>query len=325
MPTKATVLHALAFNGEGGASPIEDEKIAEMLSSDTLTWIHLDANQSNTSSWFSSYAAELDSLIVEALLAEETRPRMLEHEDGVLLILRGVNLNLNAAPEDMVSIRLWIDAKQIISVRLRKLKAVTEIVENLKIGIGPTDAGDFIAELARRLFDRMEPVFSSLEEELDGLEENVMESPDACLRLGITQIRKQSIIFHRYISPQKEVISSLRLSKQPWLGDRQRRDLQETLDKIIRYLEDIEIVRERAHIIKDELTNTLSEKINRNLYFFSVIAAIFLPLGFLTGLLGVNVGGLPGANNPAAFVIFSSILVAVVTLQVALFKWLKWF
>ena len=85
------------------------------------------------------------------------------------------------------------------------------------------------------------------------------------------------------------------------------------------------MVRERAHIIKDELTNALSEKINRNLYFFSVIAAIFLPLGFLTGLLGVNLGGLPGADNPAGFIIFSSILMGVVTLQIALFKWLKWF
>ncbi|MGA0450214.1 MAG: zinc transporter ZntB [Pseudohongiellaceae bacterium] len=325
MTTRITLLHALAFNGEGGASPIEDENLVKMLSSDTLTWVHLDASESNASSWFTNHATELDGLIVEALLAEETRPRLLEHEDGVLLILRGVNLNLNAAPEDMVSIRLWVDANRIISVRLRKLKAVSDIVENLKIGKGPTNSGDFIAELSRRLFDRMEPVFSSLDEELDDLEENVMESPDTCLRSGITQIRKQSIIFHRYISPQKEVISSLLLSKQPWLSQLQRRDLQETLDKIIRYLEDIEMVRERAHIIKDELTNALSEKINRNLYFFSVIAAIFLPLGFLTGLLGVNLGGLPGADNPAGFIIFSSILMGVVTLQIALFKWLKWF
>jgi zinc transporter len=57
----------------------------------------------------------------------------------------------------------------------------------------------------------------------------------------------------------------------------------------------------------------------------SVIAAIFLPLGFLTGLLGINVGGIPGADNPHAFLIFSAMLVIVVFLQVLLFKKLKWF
>jgi zinc transporter len=64
---------------------------------------------------------------------------------------------------------------------------------------------------------------------------------------------------------------------------------------------------------------------NKNLYMLSVIAAVFLPLGFLTGLLGLNVGGVPGVDNPAAFWIFSGVLSAVVGLQIALFKRWKWF
>jgi zinc transporter len=56
-----------------------------------------------------------------------------------------------------------------------------------------------------------------------------------------------------------------------------------------------------------------------------VIAAIFLPLGFLTGLLGINLGGMPGAENPDAFWVFSGLLVAVVSLQIWIFKKLDWF
>lgn len=50
-----------------------------------------------------------------------------------------------------------------------------------------------------------------------------------------------------------------------------------------------------------ELTNALSDNMNKNLYLLSVIAAVFLPLGFLTGLLDINVGGLAGVDNPSAF------------------------
>ena len=50
--------------------------------------------------------------------------------EGVLLILRGVILNENASPEDMVSIRLWIDPHRIISLQRRKLKAVGDLAEN---------------------------------------------------------------------------------------------------------------------------------------------------------------------------------------------------
>ena len=171
----------------------------------------------------------------------------------------------------------------------------------------------------------MEPVFSDLDEKLDDAEEKVMEQPDTELRQEITAIRKQAILFRRYIAPQRDVIAALRTSDQPWLSVIDKRHLQESLDQIIRYVEDIDAIRERAQITKDELANALSDKMNKNLYMLSVVAAIFLPLGFLTGLLGVNVGGIPGSDMGSAFLIFCGMLVVVVIGQIALFKHLKWF
>lgn len=62
---------------------------------------------------------------------------------------------------------------------------------------------------------------------------------------------------------------------------------------------------------------------NRNTYLFSVIAGIFLPAGFFTGLLGVNIGGIPGVDNPLAFLLFSIGLVVIIALEVVLLKRLK--
>ena len=84
-------------------------------------------------------------------------------------------------------------------------------------------------------------------------------------------------------------------------------------------------MRERAQIVKDELSNALSNEMNRNLYQLSLITAIFLPLGFLTGLLGINVGGIPGAEVPTAFWIFCGLLSLIVGLQLAMFQRLRWF
>lgn len=117
----------------------------------------------------------------------------------------------------------------------------------------------------------------------------------------------------------------LRTSEQPWLDQMHKRRLQESLDRIVRYLEDLDAIRERAQIVKDELSNALADKMNKNMYVLSVIAAIFLPLGFLTGMLGINIGGIPGADNPWAFYIFTGILVGLVGLQTLVFKKLKWF
>lgn len=306
-------------------SPDAAAKLQVAIKGTDLAWVHLDINDPTSKPWAESELNFLDPLTVDALFAEETRPRILEFEQGALLILRGVNLNAESEPEDMVSIRLWIDESRIISVRKRRLKAVTDLRERLDAGNGPKTAGDFITLLAGRLFERMEPVFSELDERLDDAEEKVMEEADAKYRAQITEIRKQAIVFRRYIAPQRDVIAALRVSDMGWLSEMNKRRLQESLDRVIRYIEDIDTIRERAQIVKDELTNALSDRMNKNLYMLSVIAAVFLPLGFLTGLLGINVGGVPGVDNPAAFWIFSGVLSAVVGLQIALFKRWKWF
>ena len=319
------ILLAYDFDGEGGGQSVSDKAISRELKKETLAWVHLDLAHPDTKPWLDKEISYLDPFVVDALLAEETRPRIAEIGNGALIILRGVNLNENADPEDMVSIRLWIDPARIVSVQRRQLKAVPDIEERIKAGKGPKDAGQFINMLISRLTERMAPVLLELDEETDNVEEKILENPDTILREQIIGIRKEAIILRRYMAPQKDAIGQLRLSDLPWIGVPHKRHLQESYDHLMRYVEDLDAIRERAQIVKDELANILADRLNRNLYVLSVIAAIFLPLGFLTGLLGINVGGIPGVENPYAFYIFSGILLVLVGLQILLFKKLKWF
>jgi zinc transporter len=242
-----------------------------------------------------------------------------------MIILRGVNLNENAEAEDMVSIRLWIDDRRIISIQRRPLKAVEDINERFDYGKGPRNSGEFIAMLIGRLLDRMEPVFSELDDRLDNIEEKAMKDPQSNEQREITSIRRQAIMFRRYIAPKRDAIARLRSIDQPWMESIHNRRLQETLDQVIRYTENLDAIRERAQIVKDELASTLANRMNKNIYALSVVAAIFLPLGFLTGLLGINIGGIPGSENNQAFAIFCGLLVGVVALQIVIFKKMKWF
>lgn len=321
------ILHAYQIQDTGaGVALSGGEAITKCLKGeDTVAWVHLDVNAPESREWLEQEVSHLDPIILDALLAGETRPRILEFEQGMLLILRGINLNKNAEPEDMISIRLWIDQSRIITLQRRPLKAITEISERLKRGRGPKTSAEYITTLVARLFERMEPIFSELDDRLDLVEEQVMEAPRAEHRSEITSIRKEAIMYRRYISPQRDVMTQLRTSEQSWLSQMDKRRLQESLDHVIRYIEDVDTMRERAQIIKDELTNALSDQMNKNMYMLSVIAAIFLPLGFLTGLLGINVGGIPGSENGNAFYLFCAILTGIITLQILLFKKLKWF
>lgn len=320
------IIHAFEFDSNGSCAHISDLKVAsQKLKNEQLAWVHLDANNEKTKSWLETELSYLDPFIVGALLADETRPRVTEIGDGAIIILRGVNLNEQEAPEDMVSIRLWVDQHRIISVQKRPLKAILDINEKMKAGKGPADAGQFVAMLISKLFERIEPVISNLDDRTDDVEEKILDFAGLSLRESIVDIRKKAIILRRYMAPQKDAIGQLRHTDLPWINPASKRQMQESYDRVLRYVEDLDAIRERAQIVKDELANILSDRINKNMYILSVIAAIFLPLGFLTGLLGINVGGIPGSENINAFWIFCLILGITVATQVYVFKKLKWF
>lgn len=321
------ILFSYCLDGKGRATPLNFQNdICEPTGdiSKKNIWIHLDGKNPQAKEWLNKELNSLDPYITDALIAEETRPRFMQINDGMLIILKGMNPNKDDAPEDMISVRLWIDKNRIISTRLRSLNLFDDIKKSFKDNMGPKNSADFITTLIAKLSNRMEPVLIDLDDKLIDIEEQTIEAIDTDLRESIAELRKQTIVFRRYIIPQRDVIEQLRLSNLSWLKNSHKRYLVEIYNYVVRYIEDLEEARDRLQVVKDEISNKLTDKLNKKMYFLAIIAAIFLPLSFLTGLLGINVAGIPGSQNAYAFWIFLAILLAVVALQIYLFKKLKW-
>jgi zinc transporter len=319
------ILQSYYINEEGHHTALNHDDIADYLEDETLAWVHLEGTDDRTQPWLDAELAYLDPYIVKSLLAVSTRPSMTAIGDGALINLRGVNLDEEASPEDMVSIRLWVDAHRIISVQRRHLEAVDDIAHVLMRRNSIKNAGDFICAMINKLFERLDPIIIELGDKTDTIEEALVQNSRTISREDIVNVRIQAIMFRRHLAPQREAIMQLRSSDLLWIEDSHRRSLQELYSQVTRYLEDLDAIRERAQIIKDELTNQLSSRLNRNLYVLSVISAIFLPLTFLTGLFGINIGGMPGVDSGYAFWIFSGALFILLGVQITLFKWFRWF
>ena len=104
----------------------------------------------------------------------------------------------------------------------------------------------------------------------------------------------------RFLAPQREIYAQLSRSKWSWFCDADSDYWNELNNSLIRYLEELELTRERAALVLESEDRRRSERMNRTMYRFGIITCIFLPMSFVTGLLGINVGGIPGASNPMA-------------------------
>jgi zinc transporter len=323
MTSQSGLLSAYVLDGKGAGQEVSWDGIRSWQPSSGTLWIHLDRSDPESSRWLREDSG-LDALTCEALLAEETRPRCVASGDGLIVILRGVNLHPEADPEDMVSIRMWVEQNRVISVRTRRLMAVQDARDTLARNTGPKDASGLLVRIASRLVDRMGPVIEALDEHVDDLEEEILTAQSYELRTKLSALRRQAIALRRYISPQREVMTRLQTEQVAWLTALDRSRLREVADRVTRYVEDLDSARERASVTQEELGGRLAEQMNKTMYVLSIVAAVFLPLGLLTGLLGINVGGIPGVESPWAFAIVCLILVGVAVVQIIVFRKMKW-
>jgi zinc transporter len=317
------LLHALLLDRKGGARSVSADDIENWRADDGLLWLHFDVAEHSPEQWMQT-ALALDSSVIDALNADETRPRSLSFGDGLLTVLRGVNLNPGEDPEDMVSIRLWIERDRIISTRRRKLLSVQDLRERLDHGTGPATSGEFLSEIIGRLADRIGAFFDTMEDRLSAIEEADGDEPVQDRRRSLALLRRQVASVRRFVAPQRDALDRLYRNPGNLLSESEVGQLREEADRVTRYLEDLDLARERAVVLQEELMNELAQMQNTRMYVLSVVAAIFLPLTFVTGLLGMNVGGLPGIDSPRGFLIALIVMVSTSAAMLIYFRYRKW-
>jgi len=317
------IVYAYLLDGKGGGEAVDWKAIDNWNPSQGLLWIHLDLKIDDTRVWLENESG-LHQITRESLLDQDTRPRNIVSDEGLLLILRGVNCNPGEDPEDMVAIRMLFSEHRIITTRYRRVMAIQDINNAINANKGPCSAGDFLVMVAERIADRMGDIVADIDDSVDELEDTVLTAEIHELRSILADLRRKAISLRRYIAPQRDVLFRLIQERISFLNDIDRAHLREVAERTARFVEDVDSARDRASITQEELNNKLSEQMNKAIYTLSIVAAIFLPLGLLTGLLGINVGGIPGAENRWAFALVVLILIGIATGLLVWFKKIKW-
>ena len=267
----------------------------------------------------------LNNLFKEQLLKAETRPVFYQDDESILICLRGVNLNPDADPEDMISIRLWANNNTVITSCNRSSLSLQDIFKNLENDIGPKTPGEFLAVLIERLAIRIEDFFEQFEEQLDVQEDSIETADSRGLGTELGNLRRQAATVRRYLTPQKDALDKLSRAASPLLTDALLEEMRDDRDKIARLLEDLELSRERSMALQEQLLAKIGHEQNNRLYVLAIISAIFLPLTFLSGLLGMNVAGLPGTEDSNSFWFVSGLCLVIAVGLMVWFKFKKWY
>lgn len=314
---------ALLLDGKGGARELDDEAVHGWSAADGVLWLDCDLSRKQARSWLAEHSG-VDRNLRGILLAGETRPRSVAEQDSLAIIMRGINMNPGAVPDDMVAVRIVLEQRRIITSHRRKVLSVQDVQAALLAGSGPKTTGDFLLSLTSMLAGRIEAAVENIEIMLENLDGQIAAGDVAVARGDLGIVRRQAAAIRRHLAPQRDALDRLARASTSILSERELYAVRDEGDHLTRFIEDLDLARENALVTQEELSNRVAQEQNARMYLLSVVAAVFLPLTFVTGLLGMNVAGLPGTVSPYSFGITTVVMIALGVGLVVFFRWRKW-
>ena len=281
-------------------------------------WWHFDLSDPDLANWCETHLPEIPA---GALMQPETRPRCDTFENGLIVNLRGINLNDGQQTEEMVSIRMWITDAAIVTVRIRRVFALQDIRDKAQAQMAPPSPAAFITDLVSGLTTRVQQEVMAISNLTEFFEAD-LEDESTPIPAELTQTRRRVIRLRRYLDPQRAAVHGIATAHL--LPKQNHAALRELANRTTMAVEELEALRDRLSAVQDDHDLDVARKQARNSFMLSVGAGIFLPISFITGLFGMNVGGMPGLENSQAFAILCIIMLALAACLLAALRRIKW-
>lgn len=281
-----------------------------------LVWIHLHGDGRGVAHVLRD-SAGLPDYVIEPLTAIETRPRCDAIEHGAFVNLRGLSEDDLTSSDPLASVRLYASAGRVHSVTRRTLTALTPVRERVEAK-AVRDPGDLIVAFATAITEELDPLIADLGDTLDECEEELDADRVFDLRRTVNQVRVRAIGYRRFLVPQRSALEKLGNLPGDWLGPDDRLHIAAAADRAARMAEEVDSIRERAALVHETLSDMRAEQLDQRSLQIAIVAMVFLPLTFITGLLGMNVEGIPFAREPWAF---AGVVGLCVGLAIAITGW----
>ncbi|HEU4820383.1 MAG TPA: CorA family divalent cation transporter [Qipengyuania sp.] len=323
--TDCPLLFGRVLDGAGKARDIgwDEAQGWAPATADEVLWLHLHRACPGLEDWL-RFKLHLPEPTAELLVSDMTRPRAFREGDALVATLRDLNFNPGAEPEDMISMQLWSDGQRVLTLRRAPQQSPNEIRDLLDRDVGPHDAGAMITQIAELMIDHLSGAVIDINADIDRLEDNSDDLSMEDRARQIADIRRECLALQRHISPQHEAFQQISRDAPEWFEPHDRREIAESIARLRRNLDDINISKESAVVLQDELRARAQAVSQDATYKLGVMAGVFLPLTFFTGLLGSNVTGIPWNEEPWAFwgVVGACLVITLGIL--AIFKSRRW-
>ena len=308
--TLQPVIEVVAFNGECIVEKSLDsvDQLSDVLDETMVTWINVDGLGDASMIGKIGERFGLHSLALEDVINVHQRAKVEPYSDHLFIVTRQIVL---AASEHLESeqISLFLGQRYVVTFQQRPGDCFDPVRDRIRTSRGRirTAGADYLAyALIDAVIDSYFPVVERFADHLEQLEDQVAmrQSPEVIDR--IHEIRNDLLLLRRSVRPHRDALNELVRDEHPLIHAETRIFLRDCYDHTIQLIDLLEVYREMCSDLRDYYLSIVSNRLNEVMKVLTMIATIFIPLGFMAGVYGMNFntnlpGNMPELNVPYGY------------------------
>jgi zinc transporter len=280
-------------------------------------WLHFNLADTRTTQWLNA-CSSMPEDARELLLDSDIHIRSENFDHSLALIIGDLFHDFKDDPEELGVLRLYLDNQRLITGRGHPLKSVDRLRRELFEGMVFANSLDLFARLIYVIGDSMHTVIKNLNDLVDDAEDQILAGHLHNQGSELGRIRRLLARLRRHLSANRQALHHALPHIARW-SHHDISELRQAMEHLESTIQDLELVQERTRLLQEEIAGRMSEATNRNLYILSIVTVTLLPINLITGIFGMNTGGLPwGQDDPSGFwwVIFFMIIAVIASLTI---------
>ena len=313
---KRGLICGFRVQAQSGGTAVELNEIDALNPPEGLLWLHFNLNDARALDWIRS-CAWLAADGRDTLLSNDRSIRFETSHDYIAGVLSDIFAD---DPESFGVFHIYLDRSCLLTGRRHSLASIALLHNDLlRARVMNDTSAALLNRLVGHLVATVEKTVVGHADLVDDAEDRVFIGESRKVNLG--KHRRTMARLRRQVSTDRMAI--LELSRHPptWWDKSEMKDIRQLSRALDAALQDLKLVEERARLLNEEISSRLSERTNRNLYFVSLAAAVFLPITLVSGIFGMNVGGLPWLGDADGFAWALLCMLAIVGVVLALMYW----
>ena len=273
----------------------------------SFIWLHFNLADASAEGWMRSQL-QLAPEFFEALHEGSRSTRIEDAADHLIAVVNDVAFEFSFEPSEIASLWMTVSQRVAVSARTHPLRSIDRLRQAVKEGC---HFGSSVGLLNHLLHDQGDVLVRIVREatlQVDGIEDSLQLGKLQRKRADLGKLRRVMVRLQRLLAPEPGALFRLLRQPPPWIAAHDLDELRQSTEEFSLVLRDLAALQERIKLLQEEIAAQVGEQTNRSLFTLTVVTVLALPINIIAGLLGMNVGGIPLANNPNGFFVVALIV-----------------